>query len=107
MAYDHRKHDTTIMLAMHIRSVNVLRPVDRCVLRDLYARLGDDPSLFLRLARLAAIFALKAGDVVERVERLALGPIRMARSTSHSQVFGGRSTTTGTRTASSSRASAR
>jgi len=79
LAYDHRKHDTATMLDMYIRGINVLKPVDRCVLRDLYARFGDDPALYLRLARMAAIFALKAGDVVEQVERLSLGPIRESR----------------------------
>jgi hypothetical protein len=76
MAYDHRKHDTATMMEMYIRGVNVTKPVDRCPLRDLYAVLGDDQSPYLHLARLAAVFALKAGDVVERVERLSLGPIR-------------------------------
>ena len=76
LAYDHRKHDSATMLEMYIRGVNVLRPVDRCVLRDLHSGLGDASALYLRLARLAAIFELKAGDVVERVEKLSLGPIR-------------------------------
>jgi hypothetical protein len=70
------KSDELSQLEMCIKGIDIVEPVERCVLRDLYARLGTDPTHYLRLARLAAIYALKAGDVVERVERLALGQIR-------------------------------
>ncbi len=79
LAYDHRKHDTETMLELHIRGINVPKPVDRCPLRDLYAEYRDDPTLYLRLARLGAIYALKAGDVIETVEKLTLGPIQDRR----------------------------
>jgi hypothetical protein len=54
-------------------------PIASCVLRELYPSLQGNPSEFLAKARLAAIFALKAGDVVERVVDLTLGPILSGR----------------------------
>lgn len=37
---------------------------------------GGDPNKFLRLARLASIYFLKAGGAVERILELRLGPIK-------------------------------
>lgn len=76
MAYDHRRFHEGSLLESLIRGTGVPLPAERCILHVLYQGLRSDPALFLRQARLAAIFALKAGDVVERVERLSLGPIR-------------------------------
>jgi DNA-binding MarR family transcriptional regulator len=79
MARNPRGFDEQSMLDSLIRGTGVYLPVDRCILRDLYARFGNDPMLYLRLARLGAIYALKAGDAIETVERLALGPIHDGR----------------------------
>jgi hypothetical protein len=75
MARNPRRFDEHSMLDSLIQGTGVYLPVDRCILRDLYARFGNDPMLYLRFARLGAIYALKAGDAIETVERLTLGPI--------------------------------
>lgn len=46
--------------------------VDNCILQELYPQFKDQPKKFLELSRLAAIFYLKAGDVVEQVLELSL-----------------------------------
>lgn len=53
--------------------------VENCVLQSLYPAYKDRPKLFLELARLVAIFSLKAGGVVEQALELSLGPIDQAR----------------------------
>lgn len=63
------------MLESHIRGVNVPAPVTACILQAVYNDYKTQPKLFLQLARLASIYFLKAGGVVERVEQLSLGPI--------------------------------
>ncbi|WP_165248075.1 hypothetical protein [Paludisphaera soli] len=72
---EHRHFDDAALLEIFIQGTGAHLPVERCIIRDLYSQFSSDPALYLRLARLAAIFALKAGDVVEQVTRLALGPI--------------------------------
>lgn len=66
------------MLETLIRGINTPIQVENCVLQPLYSVYKDRPKLFLELARLMAIFSLKAGDVVEQVLELALGPIEQA-----------------------------
>lgn len=46
--------------------------VDNCILKELYVQLKDTPKKYLELSRLAAIFYLKATDVVEQVLELSL-----------------------------------
>lgn len=46
--------------------------VDSCIFFKMYPQLKDQPQQFLELSRLAAIFYLKAGDVVEQVLELSL-----------------------------------
>lgn len=63
------------MLEMMVEGANTSYPAKHCVFRLLYPALKRDPHQFLQLARLAAIFALKAGQVFERVTELSLGPL--------------------------------
>lgn len=58
-----------------IRSSNTPISVEDCVIQSLYPLYKDRPKLFLELARLQAIFFLKAAGVVEQVMELSLGPI--------------------------------
>lgn len=46
--------------------------VDSCILKELYVQLKDTPKEYLELSRLAAIFYLKAADVVEQILELSL-----------------------------------
>ena len=64
------------MLEHYIRGSNKPVSVDHCVIQAMYQQHKSDPTLFLQLARLAAIFFLKAGDVVAEVLHLSLGPIQ-------------------------------
>jgi hypothetical protein len=50
--------------------------VEGCAIRELYAAHGTQSKRFLEQARLAAILALKGGDVIERVLELNLGPVK-------------------------------
>jgi hypothetical protein len=50
--------------------------IDHCIIRTVYAAYIDKPSICPQLARLAAIYVLKAGDVVEQVLQLTLGPLK-------------------------------
>jgi hypothetical protein len=50
--------------------------VTECPLLELYGRLKTEPKRFLEIARLVAIFVLKASGVVEHVIELSLGPIK-------------------------------
>ena len=77
--YNSRRFDHASLLEGFIRGTGVIQSVERCVLRDLYTHYQDEPMLYLRLARLAAIFHLKAGDVIEQVQTLALGPVSDGR----------------------------
>ncbi len=63
------------MLEHYIRGSNKPVSVDHCVVQAMYQQHKSDPQLFLQLARLAAVFFLKAGDVVAEVLHLSLGPI--------------------------------
>jgi|ERR1043165_5379685 hypothetical protein len=62
-------------LESHIQGMNTPASVTHCVLQAVYKDCKEPPSLFLKLARLGAIYFLKAGGVVELVQELALGPI--------------------------------
>lgn len=64
------------ILESHIQGTHTKLPIKSCILRAVYTQYKDRPQLFLPLARLAAIYALKAGDVVEQVLELNLGPIQ-------------------------------
>jgi hypothetical protein len=46
--------------------------INDCILQQLYPQFKDKPKNFLELSRLAAIFYLKAGDVVEQILELSL-----------------------------------
>lgn len=49
--------------------------IQDCVIQSLYPIYKDKPRVFLELARLQAIFYLKAAGVVDQVMELSLGPI--------------------------------
>ncbi|QDU94106.1 hypothetical protein [Lignipirellula cremea] len=66
-------HD--VMLESHIRGTSNPVSVEHCIIQVIYSSVGGDPEKFLRLARLASIYFLKAGGAVERILELALGPI--------------------------------
>lgn len=64
------------MLESFIRGTDSPAPVKHCIVRAIHEREGSDPERFLRIARLASIYFLKAGNAVEAVLNLTLGPIR-------------------------------
>ncbi len=65
------------MLEVMIQGVNVLLRIKDCPIQTLAVSMtGVEPSQFLRCARLVAMFHLKAGGVVERIEHLAVGPMK-------------------------------
>ncbi len=49
--------------------------VEDCAIQSVYPAYKDRPNVFLELARLKAIFFLKAAGIVEQVLELSLGPI--------------------------------
>ena len=69
-----------LLLETLIKGIDSPIKVENCVLQSLYPAYNDRPKLFLELARLAAIFSLKAGDVVEQVLELTLGPINQSKA---------------------------
>ncbi len=64
------------LLESHIQGTIAKLPIKSCILRAVYAEYKDRPQLLLPVARLAAIYALKAGDVVEQVLEMSLGPVQ-------------------------------
>ena len=58
-----------------IRSSATSISIQDCVLKSLYPVYREKAKVFLELARLQAIFYLKAAGVVEQVMELSLGPI--------------------------------
>lgn len=58
-----------------IRSSSTPVSVEDCAIQSVYRTYKDRPRRFLELARLQAIFFLKAADIVEQVLELSLGPI--------------------------------
>lgn len=58
-----------------IRGSGIPIAVEDCVLQSLYPAYKDRPRVFLKLARLQAVFFLKAAGIVDRVLELSLGPI--------------------------------
>lgn len=62
------------MLENLIRGNGPISTAD-CVLQSLYPMYKDRPRVFLQLARLQAIFYLKAAGIVEQILELSLGPI--------------------------------
>jgi len=58
-----------------IRGSSTQVNIEDCVLQSLYPMYKDKPRTFLQLARLKAIFFLKAAGIVEQVLELSLGPI--------------------------------
>lgn len=73
---------------MMIQGSNAPYPANVCVFTQLYPVLRSDPENFLKKSRLAAIFALKAGQVFEYVSELKVGPILEDRM--HVRCRGGR-----------------
>lgn len=67
------------LLESHIQGVNTPASAKDCIIRAVYREYKDQPRLFLQLARLAAIYFLKASGVVEQVRRLTLGPIKKGK----------------------------
>src|SRR4028118_2393020 len=63
------------MLENLIRSSRTPVSVEDCVIQSVYSTYKDRPKRFLELARLQAIFYLKAAGIVEQVLELSLGPI--------------------------------
>jgi hypothetical protein len=64
-----------IMVESFIRGSNNPVPIEQCIVQVIFRACGGDAERFLRLARLASIYFLKAGSVVEKVLDLTLGPI--------------------------------
>ena len=62
------------MLEHYIRGSNKAVSVDRCIVQAMWKPFKDKPTLFLQLARLAAVFQLKVSDVVAEILHLSLGP---------------------------------
>ena len=63
------------MLESQIQGVNNPASATDCIIRAVYTDYKDQPGLFLKVARLAGIYFLKASGVVERVSQLTLGPV--------------------------------
>ncbi len=63
------------MLENVIRASNTPVSVEDCVLQSLYPAYRDRPKTLLELARLKAIFFLKAAGIVDQVLELSLEPI--------------------------------
>lgn len=70
-----RGFDPGDSLEMMIAGLNTQYPAKACVFRLLHPGLKDQPQRFMAIARLSAIFALKAGQVFEHITELTLGPI--------------------------------
>lgn len=64
-----------LMLESHIRGTSNPVSVEHCIVQVIYRNIGNEPEKFLRLARLASIYFLKAGEAVEHILELTLGPI--------------------------------
>jgi len=64
------------MLETLIRGTSTPASVQDCIIRSLYKDRQETGEEFLKIARLGALFMLKAGGVVEHIQRLSLGPIR-------------------------------
>lgn len=75
---DHRGLDRMqeAMFESFIRGSNNPVSVEQCIIPLVHRSVPDNPERFMRLARLAAIYFLKAGNVAERILDLTLGPIR-------------------------------
>ncbi len=67
------------MLESHIQGVNTPASAKDCIIRAVYGEYKDKPRLFLQVARLAAIYFLKASGVVEQVRQLTLGPLKKGK----------------------------
>jgi hypothetical protein len=65
-----------VMLESHIRGISTPVTVKVCAFRLVHKEHSEDPESFLLHARLAALFFLRAGGVVEQIQRLDVGPIR-------------------------------
>ncbi len=81
------------MLENLIRNSATPIRIEDCVLGSLYPVYKDQPRVFLELARLQAIFYLKATGVVDQVMELSLGPIAQGKVHVHlsgkrQQVYG-------------------
>lgn len=64
------------MLGIFVQGINTPLRIQNSLIQVMATKLGDNgASDFLKCARLAAIFQLKAGGVVERIELLHLGPL--------------------------------
>jgi class 3 adenylate cyclase len=63
------------MLENLIKSSTTPVSIEDCVIQSLYPMYKDRPRVFRELARLKAIFFLKAAGIVEQVLELSLGPI--------------------------------
>jgi hypothetical protein len=67
------------MLESHIQGINTPASAKDCIIQAVYKQYKEQPRLFLQLARLAAIYFLKASGVVEHVRKLTLGPLRKSK----------------------------
>jgi hypothetical protein len=67
------------LLESHIQGMNTPASAKDCIIRAVYKEYKGQPLLFLQLARLAAIYSLKASGVVEQVRQLTLGPLRKGK----------------------------
>jgi len=62
-----------------IRETGTVFSIEDCVLQSLYPRYQERARLFLELARLEAIFLLKAGGIVEQILEFSLGPVQQGK----------------------------
>jgi len=64
-----------IMMESFIRGSDNPVPIEQCVVQVIFRACRGDTERLLRLARLGSIYSLKAGNVVEKVLDLTLGPL--------------------------------
>lgn len=62
-------------IEMYIRGSGTPVSVESCVIQDVFRQIGTDQEKFLQLARLTAIYYLRASGVFEHVTKAIVGPV--------------------------------
>lgn len=71
--------ETGSLLQHFVSGSNPVVKVERGVFPNFWKHMSDQPQLFVPLARLLAVFYLKASNTVEQVLELSLGPVSGTR----------------------------